>query len=1208
MNHLDAWLGDAAARWVALLGRAPAAAAVACIVAAAAAISLALPHLGLNSDEDALFSPNTAYAELRSDFAAAFPHTLDPVILLIDGGDAERVDAVAERLATRLAEEPEHFPAVYDPEARSFFQDQGLLYLDPSALGDTVDRLIEAQPLLAAFARDPSLRGLSQVLGGALGAPGAQRFDPWLREIARTIASVNDGQPRPPDWSELFGAAPAPVNPRRYLLVQPVVDHARLEPAAETLVALDDVLAELGLSSDAGPVRVRVTGLYPLSYEEAHLVERQVRLAGVASFILVAAVLWVGIRSVRHVFYAMLTLCAGLAACAAFAGFAIGHLNLVSVAFGVLFIGLSIDFGIHWLLRYRELVRGGRTRDEALGETARSVGGSLMMCAVTTAIGFFAFVPSDFVGVAELGLIAGVGMFISLFTNLTLLPALLRLGPEPEVQRAAPRTAPKSAPGFSERHRVAVVTGATLLGAAACLLLPRVHFDLNPLRVRDPGAESVRAFDALLAEGRAFPWNLNVLAPSDAAAHALRDRLEALPTVAATVTVDDWIPSDQPEKLALLEDAALVLAPALDPPTREAPPSDAEALAALGDLGARAGQTQGEASPATRELADSLTRFVAGAEVAPEPALRSLREVLVDSLAEELARLRTLLGSAAISRETLPPSIVSQRVARDGRIRIEVFPAEDLSDNDALARFVADVRSVDPNTFGEGVVIYESGRIVVRAFRRALALAAAGAPDRLGRGFARGRDGPVRRSAQLRQRDRHPPAARDGGRYRHSPGASLSLRRGSSGPPGHQYRTGGRVLRAHDVGELRDAGVYLSPRDGELGSAARHWPRADRGVQPAGASQPGPGLGETGRLGRFAEARDPLDPGAIFGRRRFASEAARQQHQAVDPELGVLCHRVRVDLAGRRGDGELQGSERGRALEALRGVAQPQDAAPRRLHVEGKSVPTVAPLDRAAQRPGAPPPDHDRRRLLHRPRKRVDPRERDKSPAETRLGLQPQRPNRVDRLVGARALVGERNPERVELGFQVTHADPENQPAAGEDVDARQLLGELDRVALGHDDDPRREPDALGGSREERERGRRIEHGVFGRNRRRRHVGIGEDDVLTGPQRFDTRRLGAACDLEHQIGSAQRPVVDAKNSDLHGGLQRTGMGWGVATRKAPPPEGARGSSQPLPPLRRHFLELRHDGARKEPQVSLAFLVRHPAEAEHTEERVGADAL
>jgi len=724
VTHLDARLGNAAARWVAGVGRSPAAVIATCLLGAVAALFFAAPRLGLNSDEDALFSANTSYAALRSEFVAAFPNSLDPVILLIEGVEPGAVDSEAARLAARLAEQPEQFPVVYDPEARDYFENRGLLYASPEALRDTVDRLIEAQPLLATFARDPSLRGLSQVLARALEAPAADRFDPWLVQMAQTIESVNAGAPRAPDWTALFGAAPREGAGRRYLLVQPVVDHARLEPAAETLVALDQVLAELGLSG-GGSVHVRVTGLYPLSSEEAHLVERQVRLAGAASFVLVTAVLWLGIRSLRQVLYAMLTLSVGLAYCAAFAGLAIGHLNLVSVAFAVLFIGLSIDFGIHWLLRYRELTREGRARDEALIEVGHSVGGSLVMCALTTAIGFFAFVPSDFVGVAELGLIAGVGMFISLFANLTLLPALLMLGVEPGPSQKAPPAPPERGRSFAERHATPVLVVAALLAAAGCALVPQVYFDLNPLRVRDPNAESVQAFDDLLGAGHAFPWNLNVLAPSPEAAQALRKKLDALPSVASTLTVEDWIPDEQAEKLTLLEDAALVLAPALDPPVREVPPGDAEVFAALRGLETRAEQrAEAGAGEPARELAKSLAHFEERAATDPRAALETLHAVLVEPLAAELQRLREVLRGGAVTTGSLPASIVSQRLGRDGRVRIEVFPAEDLNDNAALERFVREVRSVEPRAFGEGVVVYESGRVVVRAFRTALVLAA----------------------------------------------------------------------------------------------------------------------------------------------------------------------------------------------------------------------------------------------------------------------------------------------------------------------------------------------------------------------------------------------------------------------------------------------------------------------------------------------------
>ena len=186
-----------------------------------------------------------------------------------------------------------------------------------------------------------------------------------------------------------------------------------------------------------------------------------------------------------------MTLVVGLSLTAAFAAVAVGQLNLLSIAFVVLNVGLGSDYVIHVLLRYRELVAAGQATNAALVETVRGVGSSLVLCAVTTAAGFYAFIPTTFSGVSELGLIAGTGVFFGLFASVTVLPALVAWWDEPRRSGVAPTWLdPRIFAPLSRRPRLVLGVTAVVL-VAAFAALPRVTFDSNPIHLRDPNSESV---------------------------------------------------------------------------------------------------------------------------------------------------------------------------------------------------------------------------------------------------------------------------------------------------------------------------------------------------------------------------------------------------------------------------------------------------------------------------------------------------------------------------------------------------------------------------------------------------------------------------------------------------------------------------------------------------------------------------------------------
>jgi hopanoid biosynthesis associated RND transporter like protein HpnN len=738
IHTLDETLGRATLGWVERVQRRPGRVVWAFLAVSAAAIAAAATTLGLDSDENAMFSDDLPFVQQRRDFNRAFPSLVDPIVVVVDGATVDLASDAATALVHRLEGDPSRFASVYQPGGGAFFERNGLLYLSVDELEELVDNLFAMQPYLAELSRDASLRGFLSLLTEAVDAVERGELEGLnladvLDRVTAAVEARLEGRMRRLSWADvILGRESTPSDRRRFLLVEPRVDFEHLQPAERTLDGLEQVVRELGYDDPDSGVLVRTTGVFPLAHEEMEQVSSQATWAGVASFCLVTVVLLSGLGSVRMVLASLATLLVGLAWTAGFAALAVGHLNLVSVAFGVLFIGLSIDFAIHICVRLRGRVAGGEGLPAALRGAAGDVGGSLVLCATTTAIGFYAFIPTDYAGVAELGLIAGTGMFISLLANLTLLPALLTLA-KPSVRsepgaRALARLAP--ALDLPVRHARAVIALTALLALGAALLLPRVRFDANPLRVRDPSTQSVQVFDEMLAEGTAFPWNLNALATDLAAADRIAERLEALPAVDMTLTLSDYVPEDQEEKLALLEDAAFVLLPtlrAIDPP----PPPGAEQRAAIRGLeqALRSLAASGAApalAPTAERLADALGRLQAVLSGSPADAetLGALETALLGSLPDRLRMLRRSLEAERVTLSDLPDSLVERMIATDGRARVEIFPEGDLGDDAALAAYVEQVRSVAPGAFGEGLVILESGRAVVRALRQALATAA----------------------------------------------------------------------------------------------------------------------------------------------------------------------------------------------------------------------------------------------------------------------------------------------------------------------------------------------------------------------------------------------------------------------------------------------------------------------------------------------------
>jgi len=742
IHRLESILGHALGRWLDVVARHALWVVAGAVLLSAASLYHTATNLGIDSDDASMLSEDLPFRALRADFHRQFPPLADPILLVVDGDTPGRAQDAAEALAARLRRESD-ITSVFVPGGGPFFEKHGLLYLPPEELDELSDHLTQVQPYLAELTRDGSLRGYVGILGDAVEHAASLDDDDEelagvLDHLAEAFEAATQGDPHRLSWTDLIlGEESSDDDRRRFVMVEPRVDYAAYQPAGPTIEAIRAVIDELGLDGSDG-VRVRMTGYLVLAYEEMQLVADQARLAGVASFLLVTAILFCAMRSARLVLSAVATLLVGLILTAGFATVAIGHLNLISVAFAVLFIGLSVDFGIHFCIRYREMSHEGLAHVPALRDVGYVVGSSLVLCAATTAIGFYAFIPTDYKGVAELGLISGTGMIISLVCNLTLLPALLSLSPASGSGRAAPARRP--VPAWVEatgriralpvRHPRVVWGAAMLAAVAAATVLPEVRFDRDPVKLRDPSAESVQVFRELLAEGSVSPWSAHVMVGDLAEAEALAERLERLETVDRALTLQDFVPRDQEMKLEILKDISFFLQPIADSIEKIPPPTVEEQMDALLAFAERLGQLERSGDEealrsAAARLRIAVLRFHERARQAgsPEAAVASLEDSVLGTLPGRLRILFEALRAERVTLADLPADLTDRMVARDGRVRIEVFPSEDLSDGEALEAFVNDVQKIAPDAIGNVVVMLESERAVVQSLRQALTTA-----------------------------------------------------------------------------------------------------------------------------------------------------------------------------------------------------------------------------------------------------------------------------------------------------------------------------------------------------------------------------------------------------------------------------------------------------------------------------------------------------
>ncbi len=701
------------------------------IIASGLSLAYTVNNLTVNTDTRDMLSRDLGWRQLDLAYENAFPMYVNNIVVVVEAATPDQAADAARHLGNRLRAEAGEYEEVYQPGELEFFRTNSLLYLDQDELQALADRLARIQPFLGQLTDDPSLRGLFGLVQQAVEARrggDAVAIEPLLRRMSEVIEADMAGERRYLSWQRLIsGDADSGGAAREFLFIKPHIDYNSLLPGEAAIQTLRATIREAELDTRYG-ARARLTGNAALAYEELESVSEGAGIAALAALIVVTLILIIGLRSVRMVFAAVVTLLCGLLLTAGMATLTVGELNLISVAFAVLYIGLGVDFAIHFCLRFREL-HAETDIPMALRQTGASVGRSLFLCALTTAIGLYAFIPTDYRGIAELGWISGTGMFISLFVTLTLLPALLAVvapaGEQPRPQRPQPLL--DRLAQLPQNHGQRICLFSLLLAVVAASLLPGVRFDANTLNLQAAAKESVQTYRDLINDSDASPLSGILLTRDAGKAKQWSRELDDLPEVRDVRTLWDFIPDNQADKLEIIDEMNLLLGPTLMTPTATADIGTAARRQAFNDLLEYLDRAPPDASePVLQAFHRQLQAFDQQLEQQPEQAakrLATLENRLLQNLPGRLQQLNDSLKASSIDRTTLPAALRDRWLSPDGWYLVDIQPSEALQTEAAMRDFVTALRAETEGLIGAPVIQLEAGDSVVDAFTEAFVLA-----------------------------------------------------------------------------------------------------------------------------------------------------------------------------------------------------------------------------------------------------------------------------------------------------------------------------------------------------------------------------------------------------------------------------------------------------------------------------------------------------
>jgi hopanoid biosynthesis associated RND transporter like protein HpnN len=736
-------LGRALVAWTHLCLRAGSLVVLGAVLSAVAAGVFTAQSLGYKVSRTDLLDPDSEYNKLWIDYIAEFGADEDAVVV-VEGPARTTVIRALEEVSAEVARNGELFRSVLHEVDLSRIRAKGLHYLSPADLAE-IDRFIErTRPILEGGWTQLSVTTMVGGLAGQMvaGAPSGtkpDREDPTaaLERYSESLVAGLEAVARPGEGSAADYVSPWPGMPdslstlrdlsSEHLLAKDgrlgfvLLRLAKAEGGfAGASAATDELRRVIKLVGDRHPdVTIGLTGLPVMEDDEMRASQQSMVWASGLSLAAVVLVIIAGFGGVRHALMANGVLVIGMAWAFAWATASVGHLNILSVTFTVTMIGVGIDYGTYYIGRYLEARRRGVDCEAALLETSASVGPGILTGAITTAVAFFAAALTSFVGVAELGLIAGGGILLCCFAELLVLPAVVAIVDRGPLGRRIPVPVPVHAwlaPIFRYPRFVSLAAMAVTMAVASGL--HDLGYDHNLLNMQPDGLESVEVEKKLLAECDQSVWYALSIADSREELLDRKERLQALPSVERVDEIASLLPVDEDLKRPLIERIRARLATLPERPPEiplDRPDQVGETLAWA--------QTEASKRPGALRTAWHLERARdALRRLRPEDCARALAMFQQRSAGELLSRLHALAGVAdpePPSLEDLPPSLVERFVGQSGKHLLKIYGRGDIWDFAALETFVKDVRGVDPRATGNPLQAYEASLEMKRSYEQA---------------------------------------------------------------------------------------------------------------------------------------------------------------------------------------------------------------------------------------------------------------------------------------------------------------------------------------------------------------------------------------------------------------------------------------------------------------------------------------------------------
>ena len=687
------------------------------------------------------------YQRFRKEFALP-----DELVVVLESENKEKNRQFVERLGMRIEAETNLFMDVVYKGDLKMLGSKALLFVPEDKLGELRQTLRDFRPFLEEFSRATNLASLFTQVNRQFRTasrdenPQTTAMIKALPALERILAQAGDslkrqGAPPTPGINALFGAGGDEAESKIYITfakgrIYLVTARARLESLnGEAVLRLRQLVAETEL--EVPGLNIGVTGEPVLELDEMAQSQSDTMKATIISFVLVALMFIYGYHETGRPIKATICLLIGLAYTMAFTTAVVGHLNILTVTFAPILIGIAIDFGVHLITRYEEEIRRGKTNEQAVRLAMVFTGMGIITGALTTAGAFLAMGATNFRGIQEMGIICGGGLAICLVPMLTLLPVLLMRGRQNVIDHALSTKMDrreKIERLWLSRPRLVIA-----LTVASCLasLLParKVHFNYNLLDMQSAGLPAVVYEKKLVNSANKSVLFGVLVADSLEQALQLEARLTNLSTVASVdfagiENMARYLTEEQSNKLVLVAQIKDDVSRVQFAPVDLSPVDVTDfsqtiwslhgyASLALSQIPREKVELRQQMLSLRQTIADLRLQMLVLPTNQTTTQLAAFQQALFRDISDTFTTLRTQDDRARLGVDDLPPVIRKRFLGASGKYLVQVYPKKDVWQRGPQKEFVEELRQVDPNVTGTPVQLFEYTSLLKWSYEQA---------------------------------------------------------------------------------------------------------------------------------------------------------------------------------------------------------------------------------------------------------------------------------------------------------------------------------------------------------------------------------------------------------------------------------------------------------------------------------------------------------